>query len=47
MNPKANEIKNEQKTRKPFKKIIKTIFDTDYYQKHKNESILKQFYINN
>ena len=44
-NPKSFKIKNENKKRKPIKLIMKQLFDTDYYSKHKNESILKQFYI--
>lgn len=44
-NPKSFKIKNENKKQKPIKLIIKQLFDTDYYSKHKNESILKQFYI--
>ncbi len=44
-NPKSFKIKNENKKQKPVKLIIKQLFDTDYYSKHKNESILKQFYI--
>lgn len=43
-NPKAMEIKYEEKNKKPFKLIKKQLFDTDYYLKHKNESIMKQLY---
>ena len=43
-NPKAMEIKYEEKNRKPFKLIKKQLFDTEYYLKHKNESIMKQLY---
>lgn len=45
-NPYANEIKNKHKKRKKFKRIINELFDPNYYRKHKNESIAKQFYIN-
>ena len=44
LNPKAMEIKYEEKNRKSFKTIKKLLFDTDYYIKHKNESIMKQLY---
>ena len=37
-NPKSFKIKNENKKRKPIKLIMKQLFDTDYYSKHKNES---------
>ena len=43
-NPKAMEIKYEEKNRKSFSLIKKQLFDTDYYLKHKNESIMKQLY---
>lgn len=43
-NPKAMEIKYEEKNRKPFKLIKKQLFDTKYYLEHKNESIMKQLY---
>ena len=43
-NPNCKKIKYEEKNRKPFKLMIKQFFDTDYYLKHKNESIMKQLY---
>ena len=45
-NPRCMEIKYEEKNRKKIKQIIKELFDTDYYQKHKTESIMKQLYLN-
>ena len=30
---------------KPFKKLAKDLLSTKYYQKHKEESIMKQFYL--
>ena len=44
-NPKAFEKKYEKKKRKTFDMIIHDLFDTDYYKKHKDESIAKQLYI--
>lgn len=44
-NPKANEIKKQKKTPKKFKRILKEAFDTSYYNKHKNESIMNQLFI--
>ena len=44
-NPKSMKIKYENKKKKSNKLIIKELFDTNYYTKHKNESIMKQFYI--
>ena len=44
MNPNSKEIKYEEKNRKPFKLLIKEFFSTNYYLKHKNESIMKQLY---
>ena len=44
-NPKAIEIKIETKKIKPFKKLAKDLLSTKYYQKHKEESIMKQFYL--
>ena len=38
-------IKYEEKNRKSIKLIIKQLFDTNYYIKHKDEPIMKQFYI--
>lgn len=43
-NPKCFEIKHQEKNKKPLKLILKQLFDTNYYLKHKDESILKQFY---
>ena len=44
-NPKCMNIKYEEKNRKSIKLIIKQLFDTNYYIKHKDEPIMKQFYI--
>ena len=44
-NPKSMKIKYKNKKIKSNKLIIKELFDTEYYSKHKNESIMKQFYI--
>ena len=44
LNPKSNIIKYEKKKKKDFKRISKELFDIEYYKKHKNESIMKQFY---
>ena len=44
-NPKSIKIKYENKSKKPVKLIVKELFDTKYYSEHKNESIMKQFYI--
>ena len=43
-NPKANQIKVEIKHVKPFKQLMNDLLDTEYYKKHKEESIIKQFY---
>lgn len=43
-NPKCMDIKTEHKKRKPIKMIINHIFDAEYYEKHKNKSIMKQLY---
>lgn len=45
-NPKCMDIKYEEKNRKKVKQIIKGLFDTNYYQKHRTESIMKQLYLN-
>ncbi len=37
-------VKYQNRKRKTFKEVINDLFDTDYYIKHKNEPILKQFY---
>jgi len=46
-NPKCKRIKNSNKykTKKPFNMILDELFDTEYYLKHKDESILKQLYL--
>lgn len=44
-NPKALEIKVEEKKLKPLKKLFKDLLSTSYYKKHKEESIVKQFYL--
>lgn len=44
-NPKCMEIKYEEKNRKKGSLILKQLFDTEYYLEHKDESIIKQFYI--
>jgi CDP-diacylglycerol--glycerol-3-phosphate 3-phosphatidyltransferase len=44
-NPKCMEIKYEEKNRKNIKTILSNLFDTDYYRKHKTESIMKQLYL--
>ncbi len=44
-NPKCMNIKYEEKNRKKLKLVIKQLFDTNYYLKHKDEPIMKQFYI--
>ena len=44
-NPRCMVIKYEKKKKKPMKLIYKQLFDTNYYLKHKDESIMKQFYI--
>ena len=45
-NPRCMEIKYEEKNRKKIKQIFKDLFDTNYYQKHRTESIMKQLYLN-
>ena len=47
LNPKSDEIKKEKKKKKSFKILLSNLFDTEYYKEHKDESIMKQFYINN
>lgn len=44
LNPKCIEKKYEKKKKKSNKWIIKHLFDTEYYQKHRTESIMKQLY---
>ena len=43
-NPKIKHIKYQNRKRKTINDIKHDLFDTEYYLKHKNESILKQFY---
>lgn len=43
-NPKYIKVKKRHKIGKSFKDIIKLIFDTEYYNKHKDESIMDQLY---
>ncbi len=45
LNPKSVTIKKTHKKKKNIKLIMKQLFDTDYYMKHKDESIMKQLYI--
>ncbi|MBR4178332.1 MAG: CDP-alcohol phosphatidyltransferase family protein [Bacilli bacterium] len=45
LNPKCIEIKHEKRNFKSKQLIIKQLFDINYYSKHKNESIMRQFYI--
>lgn len=42
--PKITHIKYQNRKRKTINDIKHDLFDTEYYLKHKNESILKQFY---
>lgn len=44
-NPNCIAIKHTKRKKKSFNLIKKQLFDTKYYEKHKDESILKQFYI--
>lgn len=44
-NPKSDDIKNTKRKKKSFKELLSNIFDTEYYQKHKDEPAMKQFYI--
>ena len=43
-NPKSEKAKKEIKHLKPFKQLMNDLLDTEYYKKHKEESIIKQFY---
>ena len=45
VNPKSVQIKKEKRKRKSFKQIINDLFDTEYYKEHRNESIMRQFYL--
>lgn len=42
--PNMIHIKEQKRVLKPFKKIIWMLFDSNYYYKHKDESIMKQLY---
>ena len=44
-NPKSIEAKKEIKKLKPMKKLFKDLLSTSYYKKHKEESIISQFYL--
>lgn len=44
-NPNCMKIKHEKRKLKSKELIKKQLFDTDYYSKHRNESIMRQFYI--
>ena len=43
--PECMNKKYEQKNKKKTKLIFKQLFDTNYYYKHKDEPIMKQFYV--
>ena len=43
-NPKSEKAKKEVKHLKPFKQLMNDLLDTEFYKKHKEESIIKQFY---
>lgn len=43
-NPSAIKIKLQKKELKTLKEILNNMFDTTYYLKHKNESIMEQLY---
>lgn len=43
-NPESEKAKKEIKHLKPFKQLMNDLLDTEYYKKHKEESIIKQFY---
>lgn len=42
--PKTIKINYKELKKKKFKEVIRDAFDTEYYLKHKDESIMKQFY---
>ena len=44
-NPKSIEKKYKNKKLKPFKHILSDLLNIEYYEKHKEESIIKQFYM--
>lgn len=43
-NKKLTHIKYQHRIKKTTKEVINDLFDTEYYAKHKNEPIIKQFY---
>lgn len=43
-NKKLTHIKYQHRIKKNMKEVLSDLFDTDYYIKHKNEPIMKQFY---
>ena len=43
-NKKLTHIKYQHRIKKTTKEVINDLFDTEYYVKHKNEPIIKQFY---
>ena len=43
-NKKLTHIKYQHRIKKNTKEVINDLFDTEYYVKHKNEPIIKQFY---
>ncbi len=47
LNPMSKIIKTKSKELKPIKQIIDILFDTEYYKKHKDESIMEQIYLSN
>lgn len=46
-NPDCMKIKKTKRKKKTFKQIMKLFFDTEYYQEHKDESIMKQLFVSN
>ncbi len=42
--PKMIHIKKQKRVLKPYKSIVRMFFDSEYYYKHKDESIMKQLY---
>ena len=43
-NPASIKIKLQKRKLKTIKEILSNMFDTTYYLKHKNESIMEQLY---
>ncbi len=43
-NKKLTHIKYQHRIKKTSKEVISDLFNTEYYRKHKNEPIMKQFY---